>query len=129
MQKIILLGIILISGCQDISFANTISDKKAVMAILGEAENQSLVGMIAVGEVIRTRGSLRGVYGYLNVKKRYANIPLRLKKEALYAWHKSAHTQFSHGATNWENVSRFGWPYWAKNMTVVAQIGDHVFLK
>lgn len=105
-----------------------VTEAQAVRAILGEAENQGEIGMIAVAEVIRARGSLKGIYGYKNVSKRYAKIPAKYKAMAIKAWHTSANSHITKGADHFENLS-FGCPSWVKGCVETFRHKDHVFYK
>lgn len=66
-----------------------------VKAIIGEAGGESFDAQVAVGEVIRRRGSLKGIYGVNNpvVKKASAKTIAR----AQAAWRKSATSDLTHG--------------------------------
>lgn len=99
-----------------------------ILSIIGESEGECFEGKIAVAEVIRRRGSLKGVYGI--------NAP-RVKKHlysketydlCLKAWLESRFTNYSCLATHWEGSS-FKIPYWAKDMKVTARIGNQIFYK
>lgn len=101
-----------------------------VEVILAEAANQNLRTMIAVGEVIRERGSTQG---FSVTKKNLSAFyfaqpwPKRLNAEA--AWFFSAVTHQSRYATHFENTRLFGDPSWADTMRVTAQIGDLTFYR
>lgn len=112
---------------------------RAVKAILGEAEDQGPEGMFAVACAIRNRGTLKGVYGYHKIHEQNGvyrrstprgsrRIPEWVVNQAKAAWAKSL-TKRIHSGTHWENVRQFGIPAWARDMRVVARIGDHVFFK
>lgn len=100
-----------------------VSEKEAVRVILAEAENQSLEGMVAVGEVIRRRGSLKG---FSNRKPSEA-----MTERAKEAWRLSANTNLSKGATLFENIVDFGFPEsWNREKVVcVERIGKHYFFQ
>lgn len=102
---------------------------QAVRAIVGEASNQSLDGMTAVGEVIRRRGSVRGLCGYRAMK--FRSEPERVWNKAEVAWRRSKNTNLTRGATLFENVGRFGFPRsWdRKKVYFVVKIGAHSFFK
>ena len=111
-----------------ICHADQLDDKQCILAIIGEAEGEPYIGKIAIGEVIRRRGSLKGVYG-LNaprVKKHlYSKETYDL---CLKAWLESRFTNYSCLATHWEGKA-FKKPYWAANMAIVARIGNQIFYK
>lgn len=100
---------------------------QAIRAIVGEAANQGLDGMTAVGEVIRTRGSVRGLYG-LEAMATRKETP-GVWDMAARAWNRSTHTNLTHHATMFENIYAFGFPKsWDRDKVVcVAQIKDHWF--
>ena len=47
----------------NVAHADTIPESKAVLAIIGEAENQGAQGLMAVACGLNNRGTLKGVYG------------------------------------------------------------------
>lgn len=107
-----------------------INDNNAIMAIIGEAENQGYEGMYAVACAIRNRGTLKGVYGYKAprvVKKLYSK---KIAEQAERAWYESQYGQdVTLGSDHWENVTAFGKPYWADSMEKTVKIGDHQFYR
>lgn len=108
------------------------TDSQAIAAIIGEAENQPLEGMVAVGEVIRKRGSLKGIYGVSAprvVKKLYSAKTLA---DATRAWQMSKTSNLTDGADGWGNASDiriFKTQKWFKKCRVTKKIGDHYFWK
>lgn len=107
--------------------ASNISDRDAVRTIVGEAANQGEHGMVAVGNVIRNRGHLRGMYGLKNPM--VDRQPRSVWRTARRAWHKSAALDVTRGATHFENTKAFGRPSWAAKMRVTVVIKDHTFFK
>lgn len=107
--------------------AAVMSQSDPIKVIVGESANQGFKGMVAVGEVIRNRGSLKGMYG-LNAKH---HEKLLIWVEASIAWPTSYFTDFVKGATQFENVWKFGFPKsWDRERLVcVTQIKDHWFFK
>lgn len=110
-------------------------DDTALRCILGEAESESLTGMIAVAEAIRNRGHIRGVYGckaVSNVANRHFRgrrpIPDYVVQNARDAWLLSKATAITGGATHWESID-FKTPKWASAMIVTLRLGKHVFYK
>ncbi len=101
-----------------------------VLCMIGEAENQGYIGLLAVAEAIRNRGTLRGVYGCQAkrvLEERFSEQTYQLAQQA---WLDSAEEgDITNGATMWENVKAFGKPSWAYKMVETARIGDHVFYK
>jgi len=128
--KVILIGgglllvALLMMGCTP---ANAYTEQQAIRTIIGESANQGLIGMTAVAEVIRTRGSLKGLYGFKNpsVDKQ----PAWVWKMARKAWLASKTSNLTKGADHFENVKAFGSPSWAKNCVVTFKHKDHVFMK
>ena len=104
-----------------------ISDEQAVRAIVGEASNQGFAGMRAVASAIRNRGTLKGVYG-LNAKHN-ARESKATWDLARRAWAESAKVDVVGGSTHWDNIRRFGKPYWASSMDQVMTVRDHVFYR
>lgn len=109
------------------ALAQQIPASKAVIAILGEAEDQGYRGMLAVACGIRNRGSLQGVYG---VNAPRPNTPGVIQPQywemAERAWLESEKNRI-HFGTHWENVKKFGKPFWVKGMKKICTIGDHIF--
>ena len=104
--------------------AEIVPDDIAIRAIIGEASGEGLKGMQAVGEVIRRRGSLKGVYGFKapHVDKE----PEWVWKMARKAWKDSEFSNLSNGATHFESTD-FKNAYWMEDMECVAHIGKHRF--
>jgi hypothetical protein len=101
----------------------------AIRAIVGEAENQGFEGLLAVAEAIRTRGSLKGVYG---AKRDISKAPKSVIKEAERAWEVSKDTTTAKGADVWgteSDVRKFRKTRWFKSYRQVAKINDHFFFK
>jgi hypothetical protein len=108
-------------------FSQNITDSNAIRTIVGEAGNQGKNGMIAVGNVIRTRKNLKGFYGFKNpiADKQPKWVWIMAEK----AWAESKTNNLVKGATHFENVKAFGKPYWAKDMAETVTIKDHTFFK
>ena len=97
-----------------------------VRAIIGEAASEGYEGMLAVGEAIRNRGTLKGVYG---VKAKFVDKePEWVWQLAKKAWDASESSNIVGGATHWESTD-FPVPYWAKDMETSAHIGKHKFYR
>lgn len=101
-----------------------------VQAIIGEASDQGLVAMIGVGEVIRARGDFEA---FSALKKDFVNFskkqPFPTHMKARAAWFLSRFTNFTHGATHFENIRQFGPPPWADEMTETSKLDDLVFFR
>ncbi len=123
----------------DICFAGSvpIKDVDAVRAILGEGEAEPFIGMVALGEVIRTRGNFKGIYGYNAIK--YVNgryyrgkraISNAIALQALKAWRASISTNYALNAQGWgseADLRVFKKQSWFKKCHVVTKIGAHYF--
>jgi len=107
--------------------AKEIPESIAAQIIVGEASDQGLKGMICIGEVLRHRGSIKGFYGYHSNVVR--NESPAVWKMAAQAWRKSAETNYTNGADHFENIHRFGKPWWVKYCRKTYEYKDHVFYK
>ncbi len=99
----------------------------AISTIVGEASNQGLIGMTAVAEVIRHKGSLRGFYGLH--AKHSAHEPKWVWLQAKKAWYASKTSRYTKYADHFENIHAFGCPYWVKNCIETFRYRDHIFYK
>lgn len=109
--------------------AAEIKKEKAVLAIIGEAENQGYNGMLAVAGALRNRGTLKGVYGLHAPRVKARKYTAATYQLASKAWAESATHDITHGGTHWENVRAFGCPYWVKSCIKVFAYKDHVFYR
>lgn len=114
--------------------AEMIGEELAMRSILGEAEGEPYLGKLAVGEVLRRRGSVKGFYGAKAVTFRNGKyyrgsrvIDGVTVGQALKAWRVSERSNITKGATHFENVQSFGAPYWASSMVTTVRIGAHQF--
>lgn len=112
--------------------AEQVASNKAVLAIIGEAENQDYFGMLAVACAIRNRGTLKGVYG-LHAKRvlqhKYSQQTYHL---AELAWKRSSNIDITNGATGWGNsgdLIEFGKCKWWTNCKETFRYKAHVFYK
>ena len=108
---------------------------------MGEAQDQGIEGMIAVGETIRNRAERRGTIPAIEALRphQYAfwmrprdEQAQLLQDEAVYikaklAWYASEVSDLTHGATHYENLHDFKRPKWARGMVKTAVIGEHTF--
>jgi hypothetical protein len=122
----IVLALILIL-CAAAVQASEIPQETAVRILIGEAANQGEHGMICVAEVLRQRGSIKGFYGLK--AKHVDNQPAWVWEQARRAWRASATTNYTAGATHFENIKSFGVPSWARTMRIVYHYKDHTFYK
>lgn len=103
--------------------------------LLAEGASEGEIGMRAIACVIRNRGgSLKGIYGAQrkNLDKfcerqgpHWIAVAKRIAKDVF----KNDAPDITNGATHWENIKRFGVPYWAKGMVVTCKIKRHTFFK
>lgn len=120
-----LMAIFLCFGLYSCQPAFALTEAEAVPCIVGEASGQSYVEQVAIAEALRNRGTTKGVYGCTakHNKTEPAWVWARCKK----AWRESVGTDYVKGGDHWENVTAFGKPYWASQMTVTARVGSTVF--
>lgn len=114
------------SGAQDWAFIEQV--------IIAEAANQGEVGIYAVACVLRNRGyNLKGFSATRRSDLRAFTLrqPAKVQRWAAHAivQVRRGDPDITMGATNYENVDAFGTPWWAKDMTIVAVIGDHTFYR
>lgn len=122
--------VLLVAGCaMAATSAEGIKDKDAILAIIGEAENQGGIGMLAVACAIRNRGTLEGVYGIKAKRMINHQYSIATYKLAASAWLSSQTYDITNGATHWENIRAFGRPYWVRDMVETYRYKDHVFYK
>ena len=121
------LGCAVILSLISTAYAKSITDDVAVRIIVSEAADQGLKGMICIGEVLRHRESIKGFNGY---KSNWINSqPKLVWSMAAKAWKESAFTSYTHGADHFENIHRFGKPWWVKYCVKVYEYKDHAFYK
>ena len=107
--------------------ADIVPTDTAVKIIVSEGADQGLKGMICIGEVLRLRASIRGFYGY---RSNWINSePKPIWEMAAKAWGESAYTHYTNGADHFENIHRFGEPWWARYCVKTYEYKDHVFYK
>lgn len=120
------------------SSGHDLNKVEVVQAIMGEGRGEGRswddwegkkISMTAIAEAIRNRGTLKGVYGRSAKNNDPVWIKEKCEKLAIEAWEDSETTNLTNGATHWENVKAFGEPWWAKSMSITAEIGNHVFYK
>lgn len=106
--------------------AHAYTNEEAVNAIIGEAAGEPFIGQVSVGEVIRRRGSLRGVYG-ATAKRTHTKIEIATARRA---WAASEASCYVPGAMGWGNaadIKKFQKTKWFKNCKIVKQIAHHYF--
>ncbi len=107
-----------------------LNDKNAILAIIGEGENQGYTGMLALAGAIRNRGTLKGVYG-INaprvVKHKYSSTTYNQAKKA---WAESEYKDTTKGAEGWGNdrdLELFKQTAWFGKCRITTQVKDHWF--
>lgn len=119
----------LIIGLALLSLGASYADDQAIRAIVGEARGEPFVGQVAVGEAIRNRGTLKGVYGaYVDVPQ----ITVHEWSQARSAWRVSKTSNLTNGAIGWGNESdwhKFTRYKWFKNTVETVRIGRHRFYR
>lgn len=109
-----------------------LTEETAILSIIGEAEGEPQEGRIAVAEVIRRRGSLKGVYGINAPRVKARKFSRAVYEASKQAWEASRLTNYSQGAQGWGNkadLQKFKRAAWFKNCYIVKQIGNHYFWK
>lgn len=107
--------------------AERITNKRAIRIIIGEAANQGLKGMICVAEVLRRWASPKGFYGYKS--NHIDDQPKCVWEMAAIAWEQSVYTNYTHGADHFDNIRKFGRPWWVKYCVKTYEYKDHTFYK
>jgi len=125
--KAAFIGFIAVLSVMPTVYAQRIPDDVAQRVILSEGADQGLKGMICIGEVLHHRANVVGFYGY---RSNWINKEPRSGwKMAAKAWKESAHTNYTKGADHFENIHRFGTPWWVKYCVKTYEYKDHVFYK
>lgn len=143
MYKPTLITLIMVTlGNCGVAYASRMPElptNRAVAAIIGEVSGEGGANlelkyraMLACAHAIRNRGTLKGVYG--EHAPHVKNEPEWVWDLAKRAWIQSAFDKAlgidpTFGATHWENVKKFGRPYWMKGMEITVNIGSHVYMK
>ena len=102
--------------------------------IIGEAANQGYKGMYAAACVYRNR--IQGNMSLGCVAMKRVDLDALVKKSKKYE--KTAKEiirkifeegapDITGGATHYENIQAFGFPYWSKSMKTTTVIGSHTF--
>lgn len=103
--------------------------------LLAEAASEGYDGMYAVACVIRNRGGdLRGFCGAKRKDldgfcERQGRKYIDMAKDIERRVFTENAPDSTDGATHFENIEKYGVPYWAKGMTVTAKIGFHTFFR
>lgn len=135
MRRVIILVAVLILAPK-ISLAKT-PPENLWQGIIGEAVSEGYEGMYAVACVYRNRLAQGLPLGCVALKRkdlavfvarqgsRYEAMAQRIIN-LVFNEHGVDVTQ---GATHYENIERYGLPYWAKSMVITVKIGKHTFFK
>jgi hypothetical protein len=110
--------------------ARAYTNEEAIKAIIGEAESEPYIGKVAIGEVIRKRGSLKGIYGINAPRVRQVKYSHKCYLEAQKAWYASITSDYSHKSEGWGNANdliKFKRSKWFKKCYIVCKIGNHYF--
>ena len=105
--------------------------------LIGEAANQGYKVMYAAACVYRNRTCKHMPLGCVAMKrpdlndfvKRQGKKYEKMAKEIMWKVFIDNGPDVTNGATHYENVKKFGFPYWATNMEITAQFGSHTFFK
>ena len=106
-------------------------EEQYVRVVIGEAADQGYRGMLAVAEVLRARNW--DPTGFSGSKRKdlvdfVERQPRRVRQEGRRAVEEARSGSFTvGGATHFENVRRFGIPWWAKGMKETVKVKDHTF--
>lgn len=132
-QIVIGVGVVFFSLSIDNSliYANyQFTPDEAIRAIIGEASGEPFEGQVAIGEAIRKRGTLKGVYG---VKAPHVDRQGKeVWEKARRAWEVSQSSKLTDGASGWgnsEDLKQFRKTRWWKRCEVTKKIGNHYFYK
>lgn len=123
-------AIIFIGGLINATASETVDNKKAIYAIIGEAEDQGFTGMLAVAHAIRNRGTLKGVKGLNSPRVKLHLYSKKIYDLAQLAWEQSEiDFDITHGANHWANIKDFNAPNWTNDYPKTFEWNDHVFYK
>lgn len=100
----------------------------AIKSIIGEAEDQDYLGMLAVACALRNRNSFDGVQGINSKRVEKKLYSMATYEQATKAWDDSEKLDITQGANHWYStiISR---PKWAKGMKETLRYKKHVFYK
>lgn len=105
--------------------------------VIGEAVSEGYDGMYAVACVYRNRLKQNISLGCVAMKRTDLDKFISMQGEKYEVAAKKIIKKvfiengpdITYGATHYENVEKFGLPYWAVKMEVTAKIGSHTFFK
>ncbi len=103
--------------------------------IMAEAVSEGYQGMYAVACVIRNRGG--DLNGFCGAKRkdisqfcdRQDGRFISQAREIERMVFEQSAPDSTYGATHFENIEKYGMPWWARGMTITAKIGEHTFFK
>lgn len=110
-----------------------LTDKNAILAIIGEAEGEPLEGKRALACTLRNRGTLSGVYGINAPRVKKHQYSQATYTQVSKVWQSSSNTAYCSeylGADHWGSLKVDG--AWIKKMKKagykhVATVGNHAF--
>lgn len=124
------LALCLIANC---AHAAVIPEDKAIKCVIGEAENQGFIGMLALSHALRNRGTLKGCYGLNSPRVRHHLYSHRIYLMAQKVWEQSSiDYDMTRGATGWGNaqdLDKFAKCKWWRNCTITFMYRDHYFYR
>jgi hypothetical protein len=104
-----------------------VSRDVAIRALVGEASDQGLKGMVCVGEVLRRRGSIKGFVGYWSAHLK--DEPQWAWRMARAAWAMSEYTHLTKGANHFYDTRAPERPSWTPDCPKVYEYRNHIFCK
>lgn len=124
--------------CCSVSWA----DQTIIETLILEARGEGIEGMVAVGEVIRTRAEERGLsyravclqrkqFSCWNDRQSALNT-LKTQNKAIFrlaakAWEASESSNLTHKSNHYHNLRVK--PYWIRGKKPVAQVKNHLFYR
>lgn len=135
-MKHILILIVLLSFMQ-LAYANVQPPKDLWKGVLAESVSEGYEGMYAVTCVVKNRIEKGMSIGLSGMKRK--DLDGWISKNTTESHRKMARSlveavfngkeDITYGSTHYENLERFGVPYWATSMKKTVKIGSHTFYK
>lgn len=129
---LLMILIYLILGLWAINSHADIDNKRAINAIIGEAEGEGYQGMLAIAGAIRNRGTLKGVYGEKSARVVGKKYNAKTYQLALKAWKESASNDITHGADHWASLKiDYAWEHKMRSLGFVKtyEYKNHAFYR
>ena len=117
-------------------FAEKIDYSKNLwMGIIGEAVGEGYEGMYAVACVYRNRIMAGMPLGCVAMKRNDLDQFVKeqgkkqeiMAKKIIWKVFKDNSPDITGGATHYENITAFGFPFWAAEMKITTTVGSHTF--